>query len=157
MFRRVFNFTILVAMQKVSFFSADRRIPLKSRKLIKKLIRDLFKREKTFFEGIDYIFCSDKYLLKINRDYLKHSFNTDVITFCLSESSAPISGEVYLSTDRIKENAKAYEQRYQTEVLRVMIHGALHLCGYKDKTTTQKKEMHLKEEFYLRLYFKRFT
>jgi rRNA maturation RNase YbeY len=115
------------------------------------------KERKLFLTTSATFFCSDEYLLEINQNHLKHSFYTDVITFCLSDPTAPISGEVYLSTDRIKENAKAYKQRYQTELLRVMIHGALHLCGYKDNTITQKKEMHLKEEFYLKLYFKRFT
>lgn len=144
-------------MKKVSFFSIDRKVILPGRNAIKRLILELFKREKTALNDFTCIFCSDKYLLELNREHLNHAYYTDVITFCLSDPGAAISAEAYLSADRIKENAKAYGQRYQTEFLRVMIHAALHLCGYKDKTIAEKKEMRVKEDFYLRLYFKRFT
>jgi rRNA maturation RNase YbeY len=89
-------------------------------------------------------------LLHINKEFLNHSTLTDVITFSLSEPSKPIQGEVYLSVDRIRENAKSFSVRYQNELLRVMIHGALHLCGYADKTKKAQTQMRAREDYYLK-------
>jgi len=144
-------------MNKVFFHSADRKIPIRNRKTAKIFLGNLFNNEGIELAALNFIFCSDNYLLSINQHHLKHSDYTDVISFRLSDLLCPVIGEVYLSTERIKENAKTYNEKYQTEFLRVMIHGALHLCGYKDKTNVQKKEMRLKEDFYLDLYSKRFT
>jgi len=144
-------------MGSVSFYSADVSIPIKHRPKIRKLIIDLFAKERTPFERLSFIFCSDEYLLHLNKKHLNHDYYTDVITFDLPNPLNQVAGEVYLSTERIKENAKAYNQAYQEELLRVMIHGALHLCGYKDKTRAGAREMRLKEEFYLHLFRKRFT
>jgi len=143
-------------MDKVFFHAADRSIPIKSRAAIKSLIYKLFKKERIVIDQISFIFCSDEYLLKINEQYLHHSYYTDVIAFCLS-TNGPVAGEIYLSTERIKENAKTYGETYEIELLRVMIHGALHICGYRDKTVNQKNEMRLKENFYLQLHSKSFT
>jgi rRNA maturation RNase YbeY len=139
-------------MNKASFHSADRPILIRKRNTIKKIVAVLFETERVELNHISYIFCSDKYLLKINQRHLNHFEYTDVISFCLSNSQAPVLGEIYISTDRIKENAKEFNQTYQTELLRVMIHGALHLCGYKDKSLYQKKKMRSKEDFYLQFY-----
>ena len=144
-------------MASVSFYSVDVVVPIKYRKKIRQLVIDVFARERTPFEKVSFIFCSDEYLLQINKQHLKHDFYTDVITFALSEPFESVFGEIYMSPGLIKENAKAYKQAYQTELLRVMIHGALHLCGYKDKTTKGKEAMRSKEEFYLRAFRKRFT
>ena len=144
-------------MALVSFYSVDVPIPIKHRRRIRQLIFDLFFKERIPFENLSFIFCSDKYLLHLNKKHLNHDYYTDVITFRLSDPLEEVVGEVYLSTERIKENAKAYDEAYQTELLRVMIHGALHLCGYKDKTKAGQKKMRLKEDLYLQLFRKRFT
>jgi len=136
-------------MNKIFFFNADSTVNIKSKRVIKDLIRNLFKREQVQFERINYIFCSDEYLLQINQQYLNHNTLTDIITFPLSEREAPVIGEIYISIDRIKENAKTYKVQYQSELLRVMIHGVLHLCGYKDKTKSDQQEMRDKENYYL--------
>ncbi|HEX5150321.1 MAG TPA: rRNA maturation RNase YbeY [Parafilimonas sp.] len=136
-------------MNKVFFFSADKPVNARNRSLIKNLIVRLFKQERASLNRIDYISCSDDYLLKINQQFLHHETYTDIITFPLSEKSEPIRGEIYISVDRIKENAKAFKVPYQNELLRVMIHGALHLCGYTDHNTTEKQKMRSKEDYYL--------
>ena len=136
-------------MDKVFFFSTDKAVNAKSRSSIKNLIVMLFKDEKTSLNRIDYVFCSDEYLLKINQQFLHHETYTDIITFPLSEDNEPIYGEVYMSVDRIKENAKAFKIPYQNELLRVMIHGALHLCGHTDHTKIEKQNMRSKENYYL--------
>lgn len=96
---------------------------------------------------IYYLFCSDPYLLKLNKEFLKHDTYTDIITFDLSEKkSNMIQSEIYISVDRVKENAHTLGVSYQEELLRVVFHGALHLCGFKDKTEKDKKEMRRMEE-----------
>lgn len=95
---------------------------------------------------LNYIFCSDKYLLKINRDYLKHDDYTDVVTFDYSESTQEIEGEIYISIDRVRENADRYKQEFTNELSRVMIHGLLHLMGYGDKTEAEQTKMKERED-----------
>jgi len=142
-------------MQRVYFFSHDRSINLKHRKKLKIFIEDLFAKEKTELDNVSYIFCSDKYLLEINNRFLKHDFYTDVITFDLSSAKEGAGGEVYLSIDRINDNAKKIGVSFNEELHRVFFHGALHLCGYSDKTKAQQKEMREKENEYLLKYFKK--
>jgi len=113
------------------------------------LIRTLFEEQHTTLEKLSYIFCTDEYLLELNSKYLNHTTLTDVITFPLSEVDAPVIAEIYISIDRIKENAKKFNTQYQTELLRVMIHGALHLCGYGDKKASEKSKMREQENYYL--------
>jgi rRNA maturation RNase YbeY len=140
-------------MQKVQFFFYDRSPALKDRKKLKLFIETLFIGEKRKLDHISYIFCSDERLLKINKQFLKHDFYTDVITFDLSTGKNEITGEVYLSIDRIKENAKTEGVPYKEELHRVIFHGALHLCGYKDKNKADKKQMRKAENKYLQLFF----
>ena len=97
---------------------------------------------------LSFVFCSDAYLLKMNIDYLKHDFYTDVITFDYTEGDI-ISGDVFISIERIKENAEKYNVSFENELQRVMIHGVLHLVGYKDKTEEELKQMRKKENEYL--------
>ena len=137
-------------MEKIFLYSADVKIDLKKRTAVKQLIVDLFKKEQVGLNRLNYIFCSDKYLLKINQQYLDHDTLTDIITFPLSQIGEPVVAEIYVSIERIKENAKAYKVSYQNELLRVMIHGALHLCGYKDKQKSQRLQMKAKEDYYLK-------
>ena len=102
-------------------------------------------------KGLHYIFCTDEYLLKINQRFLKHDYYTDIITFDLSETNK-IYGEVYISVDRLKENAAKYNTSSSDELHRLLFHGAIHLCGYKDKTVKEKRVMTEKEDVYLKLY-----
>lgn len=139
-------------MNKIIFASIDRKIDLKYRLKCKSNIKDIFKHEGFRLKQIVYIFCSDSYLLDINRKYLKHDYFTDVITFPLSAFNKPVEGEVYISSDRVSENAKKYAVSYQNELLRVIIHGALHLCGYDDKTVSLQKQMQSREQYYLNLF-----
>lgn len=140
-------------MQKINFFSHDRNPALKNRRKLKFFLENLFLNEKKKLSHLSYIFCSDKYLLGINNDFLKHDFYTDVITFDLSTTKNEIEAEVYLSTDRIKDNARQLGVSFNEELHRVIFHGALHLCGYKDKKKTNKQQMRSAENKYLKQYF----
>ena len=97
---------------------------------------------------ISIIFCSDDYLLDINKKYLNHDYFTDVITFNYNENNT-IIGDLFISIDRVKENAKELKVDFNNELYRVIIHGVLHLCGYNDKTQDQQKEIRTKEDEYL--------
>jgi probable rRNA maturation factor len=100
---------------------------------------------------INYIFCSDSYLLSLNKGFLKHNTLTDIITFDNSEGTGSMEGEIYISIERVKENATKYDVSFEDELNRVMIHGILHLLGYKDKKPSEKALMRKKEEAYLSL------
>jgi len=112
-------------------------------------IENLIQNENKTKGDLSFIFCSDDYLLDINKKYLNHDFYTDVITFDYSENNI-LSGDVFISIDRVKENAGTFNVPFEEELQRVMIHGVLHLAGYKDKTDKEKKQMTDKENFYLK-------
>lgn len=97
---------------------------------------------------LNFIFCSDSVLLRINQEFLKHDYYTDVITFDNVQGDI-ISGEIFISVERVRENAGLYEVSFQDELDRIMIHGVLHLLGYQDKSIEQKKRMTEREEYYL--------
>jgi probable rRNA maturation factor len=122
------------------------------RTLAKDVIRDLFKKEKTRLDQLTFIFCSDEYLLEINKQHLNHNYYTDIITFDLSETPDAVTGEIYISIDRVKDNAQTYRVSFKQELLRVIFHGALHLCGYKDKTEKDQALMRKAEDKYLQYY-----
>lgn len=115
---------------------------------IKKWIEAIAKTEKKAIGGINYVFVGDDELLKLNKQYLKHNSYTDIITFDYSEPKE-ISGDIFISIDRVKDNAKKFKVKFDDELHRVMIHGVLHLCGYKDKTPKDAREMRKKEDFSL--------
>ena len=134
-------------------FHALEPVILKQRRLLKKFIIQLFVKEKKPLQSIYIIFCSDEYLLQINKQHLQHDFYTDIITFDLSESLAnPIIGELYISVDRVRDNAALRDEKFSSELLRVIFHGLLHLCGFKDKKAKDIKTMRQKEDEYLNLY-----
>ena len=141
-------------MQKVFFHYADRTLSVKGKTKIKEAVLSIFKEEKVALHRIDYIFCSDEYLLEINREFLNHDYYTDIVSFELSKKDEPAEGDIYISIDRIRDNALSLGEPLYKELHRVIFHGALHLCGYKDKTRSQSLEMRNKEEEYLSLYFK---
>jgi probable rRNA maturation factor len=146
---------INTAMSKVFFHAADQSIPVKRRSLLKTAIESVFRKEKTVLDSVHYIFCSDEYLLRINRDFLKHDYYTDIITFGLSEGGQPVEAEIYISVDRVRDNARSLGQPFSREMARVLFHGALHLCGYRDKKKSEITTMREREDHYLRLFEKK--
>ncbi|MBC7868081.1 MAG: rRNA maturation RNase YbeY [Gloeobacteraceae cyanobacterium ES-bin-316] len=129
-------------------------VSLTNRNALKDFIGQIFLKEKKRGGELSIVFCSDDYLLKINQTYLNHNFFTDIITFDLSvPGTTIIDGEIYISVDTIRDNASTFENTITRELHRVIFHGVLHLCGYKDKTPKDKSLMTTKEDFYLRLYF----
>jgi rRNA maturation RNase YbeY len=138
---------------KVYFFFHEKAFSLKERGKLKKQIAQIFKDERKRLDYLNCVFCSDSEILKINRQFLNHDYFTDVITFKFSETNSPIVGEIYISVDRIRDNAKKVNVSLTNELCRVIFHGALHLCGYKDKSRVDQKEMREKENFYLSSFF----
>jgi len=139
------------SQSKVCFFFEHRKFSLQNRTGLKVFIESLFKKEKKKLSSINYIFCSDKRLLEINQQFLDHDYYTDIITFDLSETNSTVA-EIYISIDRVKDNAKNIDTSFRSELHRVIFHGALHLCGYKDKSKAEKRVMREKEELYLKKY-----
>ncbi len=138
----------------ISFNKADKNATLGNRLALKAFIEKALKKEGMTIESLQYIFCSDKFLLDINKSYLKHDYYTDIISFDLSEIKGKLIGEVYISIDRVKDNAKTHKTILNEELLRVMFHGALHFCGYKDKKPADAKEMRAQENKWLKSYLK---
>lgn len=136
-------------MPKINFFTEDITYTLKQKTLIKRWIEDTIVAEGYRLEELNFILCSDAYLLRINQDYLQHDDYTDVITFDNSEALKTIVGDIFISLERIRENATLFKTNVADELCRVMIHGTLHLLGYKDKTKAAKTLMTAKEDEYL--------
>ncbi|MDR2562862.1 MAG: rRNA maturation RNase YbeY [Prevotellaceae bacterium] len=133
----------------INFFAEDRPFPLIGKKIATaQRVKMLINKEYKKAGNLSFIFCSDDYLLDVNRKYLNHDYLTDIITFDYSEGDK-ISGDMYISVDRVAENAHNYGFSLETELLRVILHGVLHLCGYDDKTENQQKIMREKEDSYL--------
>jgi rRNA maturation RNase YbeY len=128
------------------------KVSLGARTKLKEFLKKLMAREGRSLLSIDFIFCSDKYLLQINQEYLDHDDLTDIITFDLSDSGNALTSEIYISVERVKENAAIFNSTFQRELHRVMFHGVLHLCGYGDKTSEEKLVMRAKEDEYLKKY-----
>ena len=123
----------------IKYFSSTDFV-IKDRPRLTSWIEGVINKESCLLEELVFNFCSDESLLKINKEFLKHDTLTDVIAFDYSASKA-VSGEVFISVDRVRENAKEFHQDFNDEIRRVMIHGVLHLCGYKDKTPKDKALM----------------
>ena len=138
----------------ISFFKADAGVTLANRVALKSFIEKRVHKEGFTIESLTYVFCSDKYLLKINKDFLAHNYYTDIISFDLSEVPGQLIGEVYISIDRVKDNAKTHGTSLKEELHRVIFHGALHFCGYKDKKPTDAKKMREMEDRWLSAYMK---
>jgi rRNA maturation RNase YbeY len=136
----------------ISFNKADATATLKNRVALKSFIEKRVKKEGLSIESLNYVFCSDKYLLEINKQFLDHNYYTDIISFDLSEVPGQLIGEVYISIDRVKDNAKTHGATFSEELLRVIFHGALHFCGYKDKKPSDVKKMRQMEDLWLTAY-----
>ena len=142
------------ATKSAVYFFFETAVSLKDRTGIKKLIASVFRSEGVALGSLNYIFCTDKRLLKINQDFLKHDFYTDIITFELNPKGQAVEGEIYISVNRVRENAQGLKITFKQELLRVILHGALHLCGYRDKTTSQIRKIRQMEDYYLSKYSK---
>jgi probable rRNA maturation factor len=138
-------------MLRINYFFEDTDFKLKNKKKISDWVSSAISAENKKLKALNYIFCSDQYLLDMNKSYLKHSSLTDIITFDNSEKENEIEGDVFISIDRIEENKGMFDETFEKELNRVIIHGVLHLLGYEDKTTVGKKTMREKEEYYLSL------
>lgn len=135
-------------MNSIEFFFEDiDSIPI-HKKLLNSHLNLLIKKELKEVGDISVVFCSDKYLLEMNKQYLQHDYFTDIITFDYVENNV-ISGDLFISIDRISDNAKCFDTELIKELFRVVFHGVLHLVGYKDKTDEEQKIMTEKENYYL--------
>ena len=145
----------------LTFSSEGIYFSLKRKAAVQQALLALIRKEKKKAGIISFTFCNDKYLLALNKKFLRHNTLTDIITFQYSSTLFPrkelktkngLSGEIFISIPRVRENARLFRVSFENELHRVMIHGILHLCGYKDKTAAKKKEMRKKEDLYLSLF-----
>jgi len=138
-------------LSEIHFFNEDVNYRLRDKKKIRNWVINTIDNEGYELESINFIFTSDSYLHKINVDYLSHDTYTDIITFEYNENGLPILSDIYISLDRCRENAKTLKLSLTNEVHRIIIHGVLHLLGYKDKNKKDKDLMTSKEDYYLSL------
>ena len=139
----------------IKFFNSEIDFSLKSKNKYTSWILSTFKSENIIKDiELSVVFCSDDALLKINQSFLGHDYYTDIITFPIEETDKVLEAELYISIDRIKDNATKEKVSFYKELNRVIIHGVLHLCGYGDKTEQQIKTMRSKEDFYLFLFLR---
>ena len=138
----------------IFFNKADKSTTLGNRVVLKDFLEKQMKKEGLRIECLQYVFCSDKYLLDINKQFLNHDYYTDIISFDLSETKGQLIGDIYISVDRVKENAKTLKSTRANELLRVIFHGALHFCGYKDKKPSDAKLMRSMEDKWIKAYLK---
>jgi rRNA maturation RNase YbeY len=133
----------------IHFFNEDVDFTVPNPRKTKTWLKAIIKAEGYELNQLNYIFCSDEYLLNINRQYLEHDFYTDIITFDNSEVESIVEGDIFISIERVSENAKDLNKTFNEELLRVLAHGILHLVGYDDIEDEQELEMRTKEDFYL--------
>jgi len=138
-------------MAVINYFSQKPRFRLKNPSKTSSWIKKTIKSEGATLISLNYIFCTDEYLREMNIRFLNHKTYTDIITFNYNPSETEIEGEIYISIDRVHENAEIFNIDFPTELNRVIIHGVLHLLGYNDKNKSQKKAMREKEDSYLSL------
>ena len=136
----------------IHFFNADVKYVLRDKRKIRSWLELCIRKKKRKLGDLTFVFCSDGYLRKMNKRFLAHDYNTDIITFALhEESEKTISGEMYISIDRVKSNASDYGVSFSAELRRVMVHGVLHLCGLNDKTEEETTKMRAEENRLLAL------
>lgn len=138
-----------MSWRPIHFFSEDISFTLKHKILLRKWLKSAIETEGYKLKELNFVFCSDKYLLSINQEYLKHDTFTDIITFDNSNKNHNIVGDIFISIDRVRENALTFEVSEQDELHRVMVHGILHLLGYPDKGKAAKALMTDRENYYL--------
>ena len=138
-------------MGSIHFFVEDVQFKLSGPRKISHWIKQSITSEGKKLGGLNFVFCSDDYLLRMNQEYLNHKTLTDIITFDNSEEEGTIGGDIFISVDRVRENSVSFQSGFDRELHRVMIHGVLHLVGYSDKNTRDKAVMRGKEDAYLSL------
>jgi rRNA maturation RNase YbeY len=139
-------------MLPINFFSEKVRFKLPAPQKTRSWIKKVIDQEGRELGSLNIIFCSDSYLLKLNQDHLNHDTLTDIITFDYTEGpKSPLSGDIFISIHRVRENASKFDNSFDAELHRVIIHGVLHLLGYTDKSKSQKSTMRIKEDAYLSL------
>ncbi len=138
-------------MAKVNFFVEDISFKLANPVSVSRWIQKVIRTEKHKLKNLNYIFCSDEYLRQMNIEYLNHKTLTDIITFSGSDQQGTIEGDIFISIERVRENAEKFGQQFKDELHRVIVHGVLHLLGYGDKTKAEKIRMRQKEDAYLSL------
>ncbi len=140
--------------QAINFFTQDIKFTLKNKSKVRLWLSAVAKKEGAAIEELNYIFCSDNYLLELNKKHLNHNTLTDIITFDTAVTSSVVEkqiiGDIFISIERVKENASTFKVSFEKELHRVMVHGLLHLLGYKDKKPADKTEMTSKEDYYLK-------
>ena len=139
-------------MYLTNFFFETKNLKIKNKTKVRSLIKSLCLKENKKLGFINCVFCSDEYLVEINKKHLKNDYYTDIITFDHKEAEDNVEGDLYISAERIKENAKNFRVTTEEELVRVIIHGVLHLIGYKDKSKKEKVIMTQKENKYISLY-----
>jgi rRNA maturation RNase YbeY len=137
----------------ISFHFHDIRLPLHNRRKLKAFLSEMLQMEGKQVAQLHYIFCRDEFLETLNRQYLQHKTLTDILTFDLSDDPAQVLAEIYISGDRVGENAIIFKEPFSRELHRVIFHGVLHLCGYGDHEPDEKKLMREKENQWLNRYF----
>ncbi len=137
------------------FYEQDVKSKLKNKRKLASFLDTIVREHNNNVKKIDltYIFCNDEYLLQINKDFLNHDTFTDIVTFDMSAKPNELIGEMYISVERIADNAHEFSASYEEELHRVIFHGTLHLCGFKDKKTADKQEMRSQENICLQQYF----
>ncbi|HET6722634.1 MAG TPA: rRNA maturation RNase YbeY [Chitinophagaceae bacterium] len=139
--------------KNIHFFFDGSKPRLPNRAKLKQFLRFIFKSEGIELDSINFIFSTDQEVHRINKKFLGHDYLTDIVTFSLARKGNPVIADVYISIDRVRENAILQGEPFQRELHRVIFHGALHLCGYNDKLKSQTKEMRRREDHYLSGYF----
>ena len=138
----------------INFFCEDIEFKVPQSRSTKTWLKSIATTEGFELNQLNYLFCSDEHILSINRQYLEHDFYTDIITFDNSEDEKVIEGDIFISIERVEENAKNLNQLFEVEFRRVLAHGVLHLCGYDDTDDSKEEIMRTKEDFYLSLFSK---
>lgn len=134
----------------IHLFEEDIKFKINKKLGIKKWLKETIEKEKNVLKELNYIFCSDEYLHYMNVSYLNHDTLTDIITFDNAEFEGEIVGDIFISIERVKENAVKFGVSFEDELHRVMVHGALHLLGYKDKKKADQEKMRERENYYLK-------
>lgn len=135
----------------ILFHHEDVKPPKIKKQLVKNWIKSVITSEGKMLGDVNYIFCSDEYLLEVNKQYLDHDYYTDIITFDYVEGDV-ISGDIFVSVDRVEENGKQFGSGFDSELRRILVHGVLHLIGFPDKRPEEKKIMTEKEDQYLAIF-----
>ena len=133
----------------IRFFNEDVTHKLPQKQATRSWLKQQAEREGYAIGDLNYIFCSDEHVLQVNRDYLQHDYYTDIITFDQSEETGKIEGDIFVSVERVADNAVQMGVATEQEMRRVLAHGLLHLCGYGDKTDEEVKQMRHKEDEWL--------